>query len=1242
MRVDAVDLRAYHPLARLRRIIRAYVVVEGLLLAAIIACLWFWFSMALDFGVHQLGFDMLDHARPVRWVVMIVFVAGMSAVVGWYIMRRLFRDFTPASLALVLEKRFPGLLGDRLITAVELVDLKKAEKQGYSVEMIVKTMKDAKERVDTVPVHSVFNWTRLLLLVWSLVGVTVLLLLLSYPIGVLFSLFDEPRGKALWTMLVVNLLLVFGIVAAYLTPCLYVWMRKSNPTARTFVASAGGALALFTAFGFVYAHNKVNNLKEPEFSWHLYHASNISLDRNLRFMETRWPKDEYFVDWLDFPVDEKRIQIGKTINARAYFTTWIIADDKAPNRWRPVVWSDLPKLVAKNEIPNLPIERIHAYMLNLTAGDERSPVGFDKTTLQLPKTDEVPVNLVMSIVGDFDSTAVTFSDDERDEFAHLAKRLNAEAADPKLGGRLIRKVRPPENLELIYGETPLSVQKGRSVLAVSDDRKNVFSLEQPVKLDDTFVVRVYAPDGQVLSKRLASFDGSIPIHAEVMIDGQVMQTPLKKISLVRPPKVQQFDYQEFRPAYYYYLPPTSPRADTIDQRRRLLRDFRQALIPIRQTLPAESVSVEITSGSELVMRATADKKLQEVTLTPRSPDFPGCAAKEDVVTVPLQIMPDGKSFVVNFTQNGKTLRDWVLPQWYAALPVTSDSVARKEWLTYLPVAPSWAVSPFENPTFMLVNRTMTFDVTMKDVDNMTSNRTFTVRPLDDKLPSVSLYVDVIRQVQANDRTLYICTAKAEIPFTKESMVSDDIGLHKVEFTYEYIALANATITAQRAELASWLWASTPLMPSIADYIFRREILLRTVSGAKGPPPIKGTLNVDSFYAAQGKVEGSFLSVDQLREKVREPVPRDYPTVAMKRYDFKDGERQIMFDLRDRLPRLADKDAAGGQPNYELILNVRATDSNVLAEFERTAENKEAALTFKIVSESELFAIISREESDLARRFDELIKKLETAQRNLQAQASRVPSLSRETSTSEQTRLEGIIDTVVKSREQTGEIHTAYSRILREYQINRFPDQLTRGVEGKIVEPMAKVQVTEFPQAEEELTKFFGSLKEANPAIAQALTGPVLFKIQALLDRLRAIRANMGETLDLNKAILKIQAIIAGANEINKDDLATLHEKLLRELLWIQFDDVKDVTMGANQKAKVTLKIKMPKTITTDPLLRFEIPTNSGLKIAPIPVKLTDNSEDATFEITAGAATGTFSLRITPTQGKPVDLKVVVK
>src|SRR5205814_7763741 len=96
--------------------------------------------------------------------------AGLVAVVVVKVLRRLFTEFRDSALALVLERRFPKHLGDRLITAVELADPRLADKYGYSQDMVDYTIRAAAERVGQLPVTEVVNWGRLVRL-WVLVGV---------------------------------------------------------------------------------------------------------------------------------------------------------------------------------------------------------------------------------------------------------------------------------------------------------------------------------------------------------------------------------------------------------------------------------------------------------------------------------------------------------------------------------------------------------------------------------------------------------------------------------------------------------------------------------------------------------------------------------------------------------------------------------------------------------------------------------------------------------------------------------------------------------------------------------------------------------------------------------------------------------------------------------------------------------------------------------------------------------------
>jgi hypothetical protein len=167
----ATDLRVRHPLQSLRGYIRTYVILEGSFVALFYLAVWFWVGLVLDWGPFRLfAFDWVQElngaldrgpAGVLRGVILALLVGGLLAVVGFKIVRRLVTEFSDAALALVLERRFPRELGDRLITAVELADTQLAQKYGYSQGLIDHTIRDAADRVEKVPVKQVFNWGRL-------------------------------------------------------------------------------------------------------------------------------------------------------------------------------------------------------------------------------------------------------------------------------------------------------------------------------------------------------------------------------------------------------------------------------------------------------------------------------------------------------------------------------------------------------------------------------------------------------------------------------------------------------------------------------------------------------------------------------------------------------------------------------------------------------------------------------------------------------------------------------------------------------------------------------------------------------------------------------------------------------------------------------------------------------------------------------------------------------------------------
>ncbi|HTU23335.1 MAG TPA: hypothetical protein VMG10_35195 [Gemmataceae bacterium] len=156
--------RVRSPLERLRRFIRLYVSLEGAAVVGLYLTLWFWIGLVLDYGVFRLfHFDWVQETPwGVRCGVLVVLLSGLLAAVTLKVVTRLFREFRDAALALVLERRYPKILGDRLITAVELADPRKAAEAGYSPAMVQETIHEAAQRVEQLKIKEVFDWDRLM------------------------------------------------------------------------------------------------------------------------------------------------------------------------------------------------------------------------------------------------------------------------------------------------------------------------------------------------------------------------------------------------------------------------------------------------------------------------------------------------------------------------------------------------------------------------------------------------------------------------------------------------------------------------------------------------------------------------------------------------------------------------------------------------------------------------------------------------------------------------------------------------------------------------------------------------------------------------------------------------------------------------------------------------------------------------------------------------------------------------
>ena len=181
----------------------------------------------------------------------------------------------------------------------------------------------------------------------------------------------------------------------------------------------------------------------------------------------------------------------------------------------------------------------------------------------------------------------------------------------------------------------------------------------------------------------------------------------------------------------------------------------------------------------------------------------------------------------------------------------------------------------------------------------------------------------------------------------------------------------------------------------------------------------------------------------------------------------------------------------------------ATDNNV--ETGPSIGKNKAPFTFLVVSESELLAQIFLEEETIRDRLDKAIGKLKNSRTSIDEQLGKLSSPATDLALVN-IRVEEVRKTVSDTGSTSREVHTDYSRILRELEVNRVG--FTRGkqkindVRDKIVQPMEEIinaNFGNFATTEESLSALAKGLDDHVAALRQAETDKTLDVVKAKLD-----------------------------------------------------------------------------------------------------------------------------------------------
>ena len=699
-------------------------------------------------------------------------------------------------------------------------------------------------------------------------------------------------------------------------------------------------------------------------------------------------------------------------------------------------------------------------------------------------------------------------------------------------------------------------------------------------------------DGPLKMESTNEFVGELKELAEsvaVSVWAEDFRMPAKKVTLVPSPMLSRLVRTQYEPAYLHHSPPDQGTyAD--------LKGLRQRMPDQDVSLTGEKSVFSAPAGTEIVLTATSDKPLKAAYLRPRVGKLPGAAVGSGDL-VPLTVNATGDGFSTTISGS-----------WYAEI-----------------------VQAMRGP--IRVNDALEFDLVYDDTDGVRAQRTVLVQKQEDQPPTVDLAVDILRR----QGSVYLATPLARVPFIAESVVRDDRGLSKVEYTFEYSLLEAPVVVALQGKLVARVFASAPgpvgfatvVMPAIDATIAR--VLSKSDAKQKGSAVLAGYNDLSLSLVRDTRIK--------LLDDLKKPLAGGPPSLV-KIVKIENPQKDY-FDIEKVLQNLV-APATEVQPRYRIDLNVQGTDTNVEnPEGPKKATNI-SPIQLLVVSEADLLVEISKEEEGLILRVDEALRRLREAQRKLSEMAGIYETVPANEIINLAVRGIDIGQDIAKGRDVTGSVLTDYRRILRECEVNRVQKATVDRFRSVIVNPLYGI----LEDASE------GSYRNAEMAVG-ALQAPLnesrkpdfatmdatQKNVKALVDRLQKIRDELGESLTLAKLRDGIQAILKRQQDVRLS-LKELDEDLKGKLFKPDVRPAGPVALGKGESKKVKHAIDWKLYDKDDLVIRF-LASDPSLKV-PTEVKIPADQLDFEYEVTAGQKAGDFTVTVMPVVGKPVVVRVSVK
>jgi hypothetical protein len=996
--------RIASPLERLRGYIRAYVTLEGAGLALLFLCTWFWMGVLFDWGIFKLlGVDIVQHWP---WAFRVVVLVGLTSLLMtmllYTVVFRFLVQFNDRSMAKVLEHRFPHLLGDRLITAVELRDPAEAAKFGYSPAMVRQTISDAAEQVEKVPVGEAFNWKRLRNRgIWfGLLSLGAYLFIGSAVTGISYwTQKDEKRRvgftdvnetAGLWFER--NILLQNAI-----------WPRRAHLQ-----------LVDYTEGQRVPRKSTPQSLRVRAWKYVIAAPSQSEGWRQLTWSDLKdnaWMAGdvtELPLDWGgegNLTVDQVELKLA-SFSPRATLPKGALDEAETPlegeGRWyvrlpgdkpiyRPLGWSDLTaEKLGGLAVPAIPGDwdpkgRIAAGM----GAWVPNPLGGAALPLVGPKAVSLSVAEVEAKLKEAPEGAKGLGDIRRvfDRLERLSNvgealdKLDVQATD-RSNRRKVRRLTIPSTVTLRYWSVSRTNGVTFSPMGGNEFSANFSEIEEDV----TFIV-----------------------------NGEDYNTAPRTITVVERPQLEKLESQEERPAYLYYRPgiATTPNVEDIAGKR-------QMFAPLPVSISGEQTTLEPVIGTTLTLIGTATKKLTKVTIEADEKD------RRNLVASPIQFEEGSNEFrclFVNVRQEQK----------FSFKFTDVDNVTTERKVVITPRADVPAIVRDFNPDEVLRRDKVGYLITAS------ARLPFKGRITDDYgIGRISYGCRVIPSDFLSDQKVRSLEAVAAVPLT-----ITPIG-----------ALGHAlpVLLFQQKKLASAAGNDALEEQLIAVPEFFRQARVNKHSDASPEFLTMETFKTRLFTPQRDPYRQLFktfvLSPDNWTEQDEDgganPARWVSPSDSEKAPLGSDlGIWTLRYRVKDQMLPLKETDITKPQKRFNLEIRLVAEDTFLEGEIDPKTKKpiphitaSSETFTFIVVPENELLAKIGEEEEQ---KYRDLQKAFKPLPENLDRLRDIAFDLSGKVDAklldAFQARCESLNEVLLNSQQETRAVTQAYERIVREMRLN---------------------------------------------------------------------------------------------------------------------------------------------------------------------------------------------------------------